>query len=332
MQPNPNGSAPAREVVIQTAGLTKQFGTRTVVNNLNLNVMRGDVFGFLGPNGAGKTTTIRMLLGLIAPTSGTVQLFGQDIRTNLNAVLHRVGAIVEAPTFYPHLGGGDNLEVVALASGGYPPSRIDEVLKMVDLADRKQDKYRTYSLGMKQRLAIAAAMLGDPELVMLDEPVNGLDPAGVVEIRQLIISLGQMGKTVFITSHNLFEIEQVSTRIAILKLGNLVTETTVTDLLRSDDAMISEIWVRVANDEVATKVLGALDFVKNISTNQEGYLVVAAPANRSADLNAALAHANIFASELRLNRPNLEAMFLELTEEPGAEISANGAKAKGVAQ
>jgi ABC-2 type transport system ATP-binding protein len=325
MQPNPNGSAPAREAVIQTAGLTKQFGTRTVVNNLNLNVLRGDVFGFLGPNGAGKTTTIRMLLGLIAPTAGTVRLFGQDIRTNLNAVLHRVGAIVEAPTFYPHLSGGDNLEVVALASGGYPAARIDEVLKMVDLADRRQDKYRTYSLGMKQRLAIAAAMLGDPELVMLDEPVNGLDPGGVVEIRQLIIRLGQLGKTVFITSHNLFEIQQVSTRVAILKLGNLVTETTVADLLRSDDGQLSEIWLRVPDNAAATVVIRGLDFVKNISVNTEGYLVAAAPADCSADVNQALAKADIYASELRLNRPSLEAMFLELTEESDA-VSGDGAK------
>lgn len=331
MQVNPDGQA-GREIVIQTEGLTKRFGERVAVNNLNLNVMRGDVFGFLGPNGAGKTTTIRMLLGLIAPTAGSVKLFGRDIRTDLNAVLHRVGAIVEAPTFYPHLSAHDNLAVVSLASGGYPEPRIDEVLKLVDLYDRKDDKYRTYSLGMKQRLAIAAAMLGDPELIMLDEPVNGLDPAGVVEIRQLIVSLGQMGKTVFITSHNLFEIQQVSSRIAILKLGNLVTETTVADLLRTDDALVSEIWLRVPDAAAATPILSGLDFVKNISSNQEGYLVAIAPVNRSADVNEALAKAGIFASELRLNRPSLEAMFLELTEEPNSEMSADGATAKGAAR
>jgi ABC-2 type transport system ATP-binding protein len=328
MQPNLDRSAASGEAIISAKGLTKRFGSRTAVNNLDLNVMRGDVFGFLGPNGAGKTTTIRMLLGLIAPTAGTVALFGQDIRTNLNSVLHRVGAIVEAPTFYPHLGGRDNLKVVALASGGLPAARIDEVLKLVDLHDRQHDKYRTYSLGMKQRLAIAATLLGDPELIMLDEPGNGLDPAGVVEIRQLIVRLGQMGKTVFITSHNLFEIQQVATRIAILKQGNLVTETTVAELLRSADARASEIWVRVPDPAAATQVIGGLPFVQNLATNTDGYLVVTAPAERSADINAALAKAGIFASELRLNQPNLEAMFLELTEEPDPAL-ASGNTAEG---
>ncbi len=328
MQPNPTPGKSSAQVVISARGLTKRFGSRTAVNNLDLNVMRGDVFGFLGPNGAGKTTTIRMLLGLIAPTAGSVALFGQDIRTNLNAVLHRVGAIVEAPTFYPYLGGRDNLKVVALTSGGYPDSRIDDVLKQVDLYDRQQDKYRTYSLGMKQRLAIAATLLGDPELIMLDEPVNGLDPSGVVEIRQLIIRLGQMGKTVFITSHNLFEIQQVATRIAILKLGSLVTETTVAELLRSGDSQASEIWLRVPDPAAAFTLLIGLPYVQGISTNAEGYLVVTAPPDRSADINAALAHANIFAAELRINKPNLEEIFLELTEEPDPALVGAG-MAKG---
>src|SRR5215469_15830388 len=225
----------AQEHVISTSHLTKSFNTLVAVNDLNLEVLRGDVFGFLGPNGSGKTTTIRMLLGLIRPTAGSVSLFGLDNSTHLAEILPRVGAIVETPVFYPYLSGVDNLRIVAAASGMRPgranQARIDEVLNLVDLSTRGGDAYRKYSLGMKQRLAIGAALLTDPELILLDEPTNGLDPAGVHEMRQLILRLSSTGKTVFLSSHILYEIQQVCNRVAILQKGRLLKQGNVQELL-----------------------------------------------------------------------------------------------------
>src|SRR5579884_2903731 len=228
--------------IIRTNRLTKAFGKLVAVNDLNLEVMRGDVFGFLGPNGSGKTTTIRMLLGLIRPTAGRAILFGMDNADQLPAILQRIGAIVETPVFYPYLTGMDNLRVVAAASGlqsgKINQRRIDEVLELVEL--RKQEKliYRKYSLGMKQRLGIAAALLTDPELVMIDEPTNGLDPAGMFEIRQLIRRLAELGKTIFLSSHLLNEVQQVCNRVAILQKGNLIKQGNVRELLRGSEQVL----------------------------------------------------------------------------------------------
>ncbi len=303
--------------VISTRGLSKHFGPLKAVDNLDLSVQEGDVFGFLGPNGAGKTTTIRMLLGLIAPTTGTVALFGQDLHAHRDKLLRRVGAIVEAPVFYPYLSGRDNLRAVGLASGGYTETRLDEVLKLVDLDERDRDKFKTYSLGMKQRLAIAATLLNDPALIMLDEPSNGLDPAGVVEIRQLINRLAGLGKTIFITSHNLFEVQQVASRVAIVKQGRLITETTVSALLADTGRQAGEIWLRVPDLEAAGRLLAALPFVSGISHNVEGYLVANAAFDTAAAINEQLARAGIFASEITPHRPSLESVFLELTGQEG---------------
>lgn len=207
--------------IISTSRLTKAFGKLVAVNDLELQVMRGDVFGFLGPNGSGKTTTIRMLLGLIRPTAGRAILFGMDNTYQLPAILQRIGAIVETPVFYPYLSGIDNLRVIAassgMASGNVNDRRIVEVLDIVELRSYEKLAYRKYSLGMKQRLGIAAALLTDPELVMLDEPTNGLDPAGVIEICRLIKRLSALGKTIFLSSHILYEVQQVCNRVAILK-------------------------------------------------------------------------------------------------------------------
>src|SRR5438270_13065888 len=190
------------KTIISTSRLTKAFGKLVAVNDLHLEVMRGDVFGFLGPNGSGKTTTIRMLLGLIRPTAGRVVIFGMDNTYQLPAILQRVGAIVETPVFYPFLSGMDNLHAVAAASGMRSGKanrrRIDEVLELVELRAQAKTAYRKYSLGMKQRVGIAAALLADPELVLLDEPTNGVDPAGMFEIRQLIHRLAALGKTIFL--------------------------------------------------------------------------------------------------------------------------------------
>ena len=204
MQENKEASSPVN-IIISTSRLTKAFGRLVAVNDLHLQVMQGDVFGFLGPNGSGKTTTIRMLLGLIRPTAGRAIIFGMDTAQQLPSILPRMGAIVETPVFYPFLSAIDNLRVVGAASGMVwskaNQRRIDEVLELVELHAQARMLYRKYSLGMKQRLGIAAALLTDPELVLLDEPTNGLDPAGMFEIRQLIQRLAALGKTIFLSSH-----------------------------------------------------------------------------------------------------------------------------------
>src|SRR5438874_13363618 len=212
------------KIIISTNRLTKAFGRLVAVNDLHLQVMRGDVFGFLGPNGSGKTTTIRMLLGLIRPTAGRAVIFGMDNAYQLPAILQRVGAIVETPVFYPYLSGKDNLHVVAAASGMLQGKasnrRVEEVLDIVELRRHANLAFRKYSLGMKQRLGVGAALLADPELVLLDEPTNGLDPAGQFEIRQLIQRLSNLVKTIFISSHFLHDIQQVCNRVAILQRRN----------------------------------------------------------------------------------------------------------------
>ena len=205
------------DVALRTINLTKQYKQRLAVNNLSLEVRKGEIFGFLGPNGAGKTTTIRMALGLISPTSGSAEILGQDVATQRAHVLPRVGALIETPALYLYLSGRNNLRTIGSALGGVPESRIDWVLELVGLGGRQKDKVKTYSLGMKQRLGIAIALLQDPDVLLLDEPANGMDPAGIVEMRDLMHRLSSEGKTVFISSHLLTEIQQICTRVA--KIG-----------------------------------------------------------------------------------------------------------------
>src|SRR6266851_5479653 len=225
------GTAQTGEVALRTLHLTKQYGQRLAVNNLNLEVYRGDIFGFLGPNGAGKTTTIRMALGLIAPSAGNVEILGHDVATHRAHILPRVGELVETPALYLYISGRNNLHAVGSVLGGVPDERIDAVLELVGLRARQKDRVRTYSLGMKQRLGVAIALLQDPEVLVLDEPANGLDPAGIVEMRDLMHRLTEEGKTVFISSHLLTEVQQICTRVAIINLGTSVTETIVEELL-----------------------------------------------------------------------------------------------------
>jgi ABC-2 type transport system ATP-binding protein len=312
-------------VVISTSRLTKAFRDLVAVNDLNLQVTRGDVFGFLGPNGSGKTTTIRMLLGLIRPTAGRAILFGMDNAYQLPAILQRIGAIVETPVFYPYLSGLDNLRVIASASGMLPGKvndrRLEEVLEIVELRLHEKLAYRKYSLGMKQRLGIAAALLTDPELVLLDEPTNGLDPAGVIEIRRLIQRLSALGKTIFLSSHILYEVQQVCNRVAILQRGNLVKQGKVSDLLRSSE----QIEVRLNLKDETLYALNLLQQMRvksaswitdvRIEPNRQGQptLLIDAPTSRSAEINALLAQHNLFAAELHPREGSLEEVFLELT-------------------
>ena len=324
--------AGARDVVLSTVGLTKRYGKRLAVNGLSLSVRRGDVFGLLGPNGSGKSTTLRMVLGLVWPTAGSISLFGDDHSQSdqRRAALRRVGAVVEQPAFYPYLSARQNLRGVAIFAG-LPNSpdtrqRVDEALGYVGLSERADDAYRKYSLGMKQRLGIAAALLTQPELVLLDEPTNGLDPAGMVEVRALIQQLAQRGITVLLASHLLHEVQQVCTRVAIMKEGMLLAQGEVGDLLSA------QIGVQLGFADPATlqKALTALQAaqantpwmrdVKVVAPEPGAWipaggqmLFVDAPLEHAADINGLLAEQGVYAAELRRREGSLEQYFLALT-------------------
>lgn len=221
-----------KETVIETKDLLKKYRGRAAVENLNLNIRKGEIYGFLGPNGAGKTTTIRMLLGLITPTSGRIEVFGQDLRKHKLQILRKVGSLVESPSYYGHLSAVDNLEAIRRILGA-PKSRIAEVLDIVSLTGEEKRPVKGFSLGMKQRLGIAAALLGEPELLILDEPTNGLDPSGIQEIRGLIKRLPQeQGITVVVSSHLLSEIEQMADTVGIIRQGQMVYQDSITNLQR----------------------------------------------------------------------------------------------------
>lgn len=296
------------DVVLRTVGLTRRYGKITAVNALDLEVRRGQVFGFLGPNGSGKTTTIGMALGLLRPTSGHIELFGVDTRRDLTGPLKRVGSVLEGAAAYPHLSGRENLRIWSLIAGDVPPGRIDETLSLVGLSERAGSKARTYSLGMRQRLAIAAALLTDPDLLVLDEPTNGLDPAGMREIRQLIRELGSMGKTVFVSSHLLGEVEQMCDHVAILKAGQLLMQGEVKTLV----GQVTALEIQVTDVERALEVLSSLEFVKSV-TRDGIRLVVETAGERAADVSRALAERQVYLSELRSKQSSLEDIFLEMT-------------------
>ena len=301
--------------VIRTYDLTKRFKHLAAVDGVNFEVQPGEVFGFLGPNGAGKTTTIAMLLGLVRPTAGSAEVLGHDIRRGLSAALRRVGAIVETPAFYPYLSGRDNLRIFARIIGGDAEGSIPDLIEQVGLRGRGKDKVGTYSLGMRQRLGLASAMLGDPELLILDEPTNGLDPAGMQEVRRLIRRLAEEeGKTVFLSSHLLHEVEQVCDRVLILNKGQVITQGEVSELL--SQAHVVE--MRIAAAPRAAQVLSELGWVQGVDHNGDWLRVQASP-ERAPELLAALAPHNLFPFEVRPVVPSLESVFLELTEENGGE-------------
>mgnify|MGYP005844106617 FL=1 len=294
---------------IETIELTKRYGKRLAVDRLNLTVGKGEVFGFLGPNGAGKTTTIAMLLGLVRPTKGQAIVLGHDVQREPAEALRRVGAMIEAPAFYPYLSGADNLRVLARA-GGIPAERVGQVLATVELSDRARDKVATYSQGMKQRLAIAAALLPDPELIMLDEPTNGLDPAGTVEIRNLIRELAAGGRTILLCSHLLYEVEQLCSRVAILKEGKLIASGDVATLLRRGQG----VRLRVQGDPgPAVSLLRTLSWVNSV-TVQGDAILIDAPADRTAEINALLIRADIVVAEIGASHSSLEEFFLTVTK------------------
>jgi len=293
------------DFVIDTHALTRRYGEAIVaVDSLDLRVRRGEVYGFLGPNGAGKTTTLRMLLGLVRPTSGSATVLGEP--PGAPAGLRRIGAMVEAPAFYPYLSGRDNLRVLA-RRGGVREDRIARVLAQVDLDARAGDRATTYSMGMKQRLGVAAALLKDPEVLILDEPTNGLDPAGMAEMRDFIRSLAQGGRTVLLSSHLMGEVEQMSDRVGVIREGSLVAEGTV-DELRGRTGL----RVRAEPLPEAIDLVGRLPGVGAITT-VDGAFDVAADAAEAPAINRALVEAGIAVSELSPRRASLEDVFLELT-------------------
>ena len=295
------------DTAIFTEKLNKRYGSLRAVSDLDLSVPDGSVFGFLGPNRAGKTTTIRLLLGLVRPTSGTAQVLGYDIRRQGDRILPQVGALVESPAFYPYLSGRDNLRVFA-HTGGYPnEKRIDEVLDIAGLADRQRDRVRTYSLGMKQRLAVAATLLNRPKLLFLDEPTNGLDPAGQADIRELVRSLGQAGHTIFISSHLLHEIEQICDHVAIIDRGRLLQQGRVADLLSEQPALRIEAEP-IDQAEAILKGLGHV--VERTGDNQ---LIAQTQRERAPEIVTALSAAGIRVYQIVSERESLEQVFLRIT-------------------
>ncbi len=305
-----------RSLVIETEGLTKRYGPITAVNNLALRVRKGEVYGFLGPNGAGKTTTLRMLLGLIRPTSGTISMLDSEPGTPRS--LSAVGSMIETPAFYPFLSGHDNLVMLARYSGT-PTARVREVLMMVGLLDRAGDQFQHYSLGMKQRLGVAAALLKDPPLLILDEPTNGLDPAGMAEMRHLIRDLGTGERTVLLSSHLMHEVEHICDRVGIIARGQLVAEGTV-DELRGQEALV----IRADPVEDAKRLIDGIAGVTKIDIDNDVLRVAFDQRSKldTAYINHRLVTAGIAVRELRLDQRSLESVFLSLTSQ-GSESGAS---------
>jgi ABC-2 type transport system ATP-binding protein len=302
--------------VIEVNGLRKEFrrirGARTVaVDGLDLTVPEGGVFGFLGPNGAGKTTTIRCLLGLVRPSGGRTRLLGADVPGGLAGVIGKVGSIVEQPALFPRFSGRRNLEILGRLNGE-GAAAIDRVLGRVGLLDRGADPVRTYSLGMKQRLGIAAALLKDPSVLILDEPANGLDPAGIVEVRELIRSLGAEGRTVFVSSHILSEVQQTADRVAILARGRLIKAGPVDEVLAAGGA--TGLVVKLADLDAGRRALADAGIT---SRAVDGALRVDLPPEQGERVTRVLSEGGLYLSELRPDAVDLETVFLELTSDDG---------------
>jgi len=293
--------------ILETQGLTKRYGRLTAVDAVSLSVEKGQVFGFLGPNGSGKTTTIGMLLGIITPTSGSFRMFGQDGNAELHAARRRIGATLETPNFYPYLSGRDNLRVAARIKG-VDESRIPEALEVVGLGGRQGDAFRKYSLGMKQRLALAATMLGDPELIILDEPANGLDPEGMIEVREIILSLAARGATIFLSSHLLWEVERTCTHVAILRSGQVVRQSAVRDLV----AGATVAAVAASDMQALHQVVSA--YPGTTGSEMRGDRLMVHMANDDlAALNRFAHERGVTISHLTVEKRTLEDVFMEAT-------------------
>lgn len=298
----------AREWAVETEGLTKKFGWEKAVDGVNLKIAKGDIYGFLGPNGAGKTTTIRMLLGLVKPARGTVRIFGKDMATERIAILRKVGSLVESPSYYPHLTARENLEALRIVLNA-PKSRIDEALDIVRLTDVANKKVKAFSLGMKQRLGIAAALLNKPDLLILDEPTNGLDPSGIIEIRELVKRLpSAYGMTVLISSHLLTEVDQVATRVGVLDKGKLLFQGPIGQMR---ELARPTVRVKTGEAELARRVL----LSRGIAMQRDGEWLVLEDRTdeRVADAVAWLVKEGFPVYRVEEEKRPLEQIFLQMT-------------------
>ncbi len=294
------------ETVLTIHQLTKHFGRLVAVNNLELEVKRGQVFGMLGPNGSGKTTTLGMLMGVTNPTAGSFTWFGQP-PTHL--LRKKIGAVLEHPIFYPYLSGQKNLELMAMIKEA-PVENIPKVLELVELSARRNDKYKTYSLGMKQRLAIASALLNDPIVLILDEPTNGLDPMGIAEIREIIRRIAHDGKTIILASHLLDEVQKVCSHFAILRKGNMVHSGPVDDVGKGEET----VEVMAFHDDLPL-ILQSFAGADNVRKEENRYIVKMKDGFHSLELNRYLFEKGIVTSHLVTQKKSLEKQFLEILAE-----------------
>jgi ABC-2 type transport system ATP-binding protein len=295
---------------IEVRGLVKRYGELTAVAGVDLTVRTGDVYGYLGPNGAGKTTSLRMMLGLIRPSAGSVRLFGRDPMQSVQA-LDGVAGFVEAPTFYPYISARKNLEMLAAFDGGGASHRIDDALERVELTDRAKDKVGGYSHGMRQRLGIAAALLRDPRLLLLDEPATGLDPAGMRDMRVLIRRLAEQGITVLLSSHLLTEVEDVCNRVAIVRQGKIVYEGEIAALKRGAGTAYR---LETTDDERALAVCRAQPGISDVQTNEHGRITFTADDATAAELSQALVEAGALIRAMAPQTVTLEDLFFSFTE------------------
>jgi ABC-2 type transport system ATP-binding protein len=300
--------------IIETQHLSKRFGERQAVLDLNLEVPRGSAFGFLGHNGAGKTTLIRMLLGLTAPTAGTMHMLGRPLPEARADVLGRVGAIVEEPHFHRHLSGRENLRVIAAARGAEAIGRIDGSLRRVGLLDRADDRVRTYSQGMRQRLGVARCLLADPELLILDEPMNGLDPGGILELRTMVRDLVGEGRTVFLSSHLLDEVEKTCDAGAVIDRGRLIAQGPINTLLAEDRV---ELEIGCGQTHLALDVLDGHPAVINARETLDGLRLILSEIEAASSVNATLVESGVPVFRLEPVRQSLEQRFLQITSRVG---------------
>ena len=320
-EPRPPASSDAASgLAIETRGLTKRFGERTALDGIDLQVPRGSAFGFLGPNGAGKTTIIRTLLGLTAADEGTMKVLGYPVPHDRAQALQRVGAIVEEPRFHMHLSGRENLRIVAAVRGPQVQERILPALARVGLSERADEKVKSYSMGMRQRLGVARCLLADPLLLILDEPTNGLDPGGIQEFREMIREMvEQEGRTVFISSHLLDEVEKTCDAAAIVDRGKIITQGAISDL--ATGGAREELILSVDDAELAIRTLTGSDLVASAQRSDEGIRVeLSGDASGAAQVNAMLVHAGVGVARLEPVRHSLEQRFLEITSRLDADL------------
>ena len=306
----------SEDIALETVGLTKSYDGKAAVDDLSLEILPGDIYGFLGPNGAGKTTTIRMILGLIGRDAGSVRIFGSDRPTECR---RQLSGIVETPALYPYLTGRDNLRVLGAYSGGVDDRTIDEMLEGVRMTRRADELVKTYSLGMKQRLGIAQALMTRPKIMILDEPTNGLDPAGMREVRELVRELNQrFDLTVFVSSHLLAEVSQLCNRVGIIQNGTLVAQGQVSELLRPEGAL--EVRLEVDDVDAATACMESLAWATVAGQAPTGEMLLRLSEDRTGELNRTLVEAGLEVRALIPQRMTLEDFFIQVTGAGGEQI------------